>query len=256
MKDIQGEEDRRGKIINKVGVRKINCLINHKTYREWAEVSAYISLPDFERGCHMSRFVEVFEYPTTIRLDNMTELLKHYLDKLCTVHKAKESFIRLKLHYPYSQVSPEANRTSTRKIPLELEGEKRGDTYVFYFKVVLYVTSLCPCSKEISEFGAHNQRTMIETRCQLQHNIDFDEFLDCINLGSAPIIELLKRVDEKAVTEEAYENAKFCEDIARDVSIAIDKFEGVVNYSIVVESKESIHDHNALAIIDHFKFDY
>ena len=254
MKDIQSEINRRGKVINKVGVRKIDCLINHGTYREWAEVSTYITLDDLKRGAHMSRFVEVFEAPTDIKLNQMTELLSHYLDKICAVHEAEEAFVKFKLHYPYTQVSPETNRTSTRKIPLELEGEKRKDAYVFYFRVILYVTSLCPCSREISEHGAHNQRTMIDTRCQLRENVDFDEFLDCINLGSAPIIELLKRPDEKTVTEEAYENPKFCEDIARDVARAVEKFEGVENYSIVVESEESIHDHNALAIIDHFKF--
>ena len=256
MRDLQSDKDKRGKIINKVGVRKINCLINHGTYREWAEVSAYITLPDFHRGAHMSRFVEVFEAPLAhIKLNQMTALLSYYLDSLCSVHEVEEAFVKFRLHYPYTQVAPESNRVSTRKIPLELEGEKKGNTYTFYFKVILYVTSLCPCSKLLSDHGAHNQRTMIEARCRLQEDIDFSEFLDCMNLGSAPIIELLKRPDEKAVTEEAYENPKFCEDIARDVAKAIEKFVGVENYSIVVESEESIHDHTALAIIDHFKFE-
>ena len=255
MRDIQGEADKRNTILNKVGCRKMSCIVNHDSYREWADVSAYISLSAVQRGAHMSRFVEIFENTSPQGLSQSTGMLNHYLDQLCKRHEVEESFVKMKFNYPYTQIAPESNLPSIRKIPMYLEGERREDSYVYYFRVKLHVTSLCPCSKEISEYGAHNQRTLIDTRCRFHEDIDFTEFLDCINLGSAPIIELLKRPDEKSVTEEAYENPKFCEDIARDVSIAINEFSGIDNYSIIVESLESIHDHTALAIIDQFKFD-
>jgi len=254
MKDVQAEIDRRGKLIHKVGVRNVRTLVRFDECQFWANISSYITLEDFQRGAHMSRFIEVLDkVPQTI--DKPAQYLRDYLYALCTVHNAKEAFLKVRTSLPLCTISPVSNKTSLRHIPCELEGEKHLAGYKCFVRIKMFVTSPCPCSKDISEYGAHNQRAMIDVRVQIKNDIDLSDFMYRLSmLGSSPIHELLKRPDEKFVTEAAFENPKFCEDIARDVSLEVDKMRNITDYSVVVESEESIHDHNALAIIDHFKF--
>jgi len=255
MKDVQAEEDRRGKTIHKVGVRKLQTLVQYCETQMWAEISSYITLDSFKRGAHMSRFVEVMN-KTPQRIDKPISYLKGYMNDLLNAHKVEEVFLKVRTAIPFDVLSPRTRNFSTRKIPLELEGEIVKGTPKYFIRTKIYVTSLCPCSKEISDQGAHNQRAIIDVRMQVTKNLEIADIIHRLRtLGSAPIYPILKRSDERYVTERAYANPKFCEDIARDVSLELDKIEGISNYSVVIESEESIHDHNALAIIDYFKFD-
>lgn len=254
MKDIQAENDRRGKLIHKVGVRNVHTLVCFESKQVWATISSYVTLSSFKRGVHMSRFIEVVNTIPQV-IDKPIQYLSRYLDALCKAHDTKEAFLKIRTALPFSVVSPVSAKISLRRIPCELEGEVSSSGYKYFVRIKMFVTSLCPCSRAISEKGAHNQRAMIDVRAQVVAHIDLNNLMHCLSiLGSSPIYALLKRVDEKHVTEAAFNNPKFCEDIARDASLALDKLKSVTNYSIVVESEESIHDHNALAIIDYFKF--
>lgn len=254
MKDMQAENDRRGKLIHKVGVRNVHTLVCFAHRQVWAAVSSYVTLPSFKRGVHMSRFIEVAnDIPQVI--DKPIQYLNRYLDALCKTHDTKEAFLKVRTALPFSVISPVSAKISLRRIPCELEGEASSSGYKYFVRIKMLVTSLCPCSRAISEKGAHNQRAIIDIRAQIVKHIDLNNLMHCLSiLGSSPIYALLKRVDEKYVTEAAFDNPKFCEDIARDASLELDKVKGITNYSIVVESEESIHEHNALAIIDYFKF--
>ena len=254
MRDVQAEKDIRGKVIHKVGVRKVPALVKFKGERIWAEVSSYVTLPSLERGAHMSRFIEAQDSVGQVITDPIA-YLQNFLNRLKEVHEAEEVFLKVRVGLPLYSISPIMALNSVRQIPCELEGRLTPKGYEYFIRVKMHVTTLCPCSKEISDRGAHNQKARINVRAQIVDNIDMTTFMNTLSvLGSSPIYELLKRPDEKFVTEAAYDNPKFCEDVARDTALALDEIIMITNYSIVVESFESIHDHAALAIIDNFAF--
>jgi len=255
MRDVQAEEDRRGKVIHKVGVRNVAARIMCGKTSLWGDFSVYVTLPELARGAHMSRFVEAVQKPQDILTP--VRALTHYLNEIENRHPAEGIFLKLRTHVPFLLTSPISKKVGCRKIPVELSANRLKNCMPDYFiRIQIYVTSLCPCSKEISNYGAHNQRAKVDVRAQITCDVNIDILIrDLYMVGSAPIYPILKRPDEKFVTEQAYDNPKFCEDVVRDAASYLESVPNIKNFSVVVESEESIHDHNALAIIDHFKFD-
>jgi len=141
-----------------------------------------------------------------------------------------------------------------RDFKVTLIGELVGSTYSVFIKTVVPITSLCPCSKEISRYGAHNQRSYVTVTAELQSFVWIEEVIRIIEkAGSCEVYGILKRPDEKYVTERAYENPKFVEDIVRDIAVQLNKDDRIVAYKVESENVESIHNHSALAIITHDK---
>lgn len=259
MKDIQALRDDRGVTIHKAGVRGAFIQMRYRGSEIIGEVSAYITLDDLTKGVHMSRFIEVLDlHPFIINKScSLLEAGRDLLFRMEKAHQATEAFIKIRAALPFFNLTPVTKLPTTRQIPIEIELEKYKDSTKCFLRIKMPVTSLCPCSKEISDVGAHNQKAIIDVRMQIiSEDMSIEDHFTWLSLmGSAPIFELLKRPDEKNVTERAYYRPKFCEDIVRDVVLYIkEMLPGVANYSVVVESMESIHDHTALAIVDYFKF--
>ena len=220
MLDVQNREDSRGIAIQRVGVKELRLpfLIKKQTggYQQvLARISFTVSLPMEFKGTHMSRFLEIL--------------------------------------LPWSEKqAPVSGRVSLLDVDASFTGRKqRGASMLFELGLAMPFTSLCPCSKEISAYGAHNQRSIARVRLRYREGVPciYIEELAVLleQQGSAPIYPLLKRADEKYVTEEAYENPKFVEDILRDTVLALRRLPGLAYFSLECENEESIHRHNAFA---------
>lgn len=257
--DVQKTLDRRNKAINRVGVSGITLpmLMNGKNIV--ARISAYTGLPHNFKGTHMSRFVinAVKEFSNKEVSD---VLINTYLSCLKESLQSDDAFVDIEFDYLYSKRSPVTGLNGGyQTCKVSIIGLLR-DTIKIVKRLEVTTSSLCPCSKEMSLVdslagvgkGAHNQRSVI--RCDyLLHDgclIDMDDLIyeieDC---GSVALYPILKREDEKFVTETAYGNPKFVEDIVRDVALLLDNYSGIKDYSIKVENFESIHQHNALAYL-------
>ena len=248
-KDVQNEKDYRKINIDKVGVKNIKYPIivedrANKYQNTVAEIDIFVDLPHQYRGTHMSRFIEVLNsYHNDNIIDNLEPLLRKIKNKL----SSKKAYISIKFPYfilksaPISQISSLLNYECVFEASLD-------EIYEFYFGVTVPVTSLCPCSKAISDFGAHNQRAYVSLRVQYNKFVWIEEMIEMIEKSaSCEIYPLLKRPDEKYVTEKAYKNPVFVEDIVRSVTDKLRKDSRITFFSVEVESIESIHNHNAFA---------
>lgn len=252
MKDIQSERDSRGKDIDKVGIRGLKYPIvlldrNNKTQHTIAEIDMYVFLPKDYRGTHMSRFIEVIdEHRKEISIEKLEPILRKLKEKL----KSEKAEISLKFPYFIEKTSPVSKRYGMSYYNIVFDATC-GDKYDFLLTVSAVGMSLCPCSKEISKYGAHNQRVIVSVSLRMSGIVWIEEVVDVIEESvSSPVFVLLKREDEKFVTERAYENPKFVEDIVRDIAIRLDSNKKVVWYNVEAESLESIHPFNAYAYIE------
>lgn len=255
MLDVQNRVDERGIAIQRVGIRDAHLPFLIKTkaggfQQVLARICFTVALPSEYKGTHMSRFLEILMpwSQKPLAEEEMDAMLTEAIDKL----GAKEAAVRLDFKYFIDKVAPSSKRASLLDIDCSFAGTKTRDGAMkFQLGLAVPFTSLCPCSKEISRYGAHNQRS--ETRVELRFKPGFDcifiEDLTAIleQQGSAPIYPLLKRADEKFVTEQAYENPKFVEDILRDTVLALRGLNGLEYFSVECENSESIHNHNAYA---------
>ena len=212
----------------------------------------YVDLPRHFRGTHMSRFLEILnKYRGEITLRRMGEILLEMKDVL----EANCSHLEMSFPYFMEKEAPVSKSKSfMRYDAFFVASYKDEPDYILGVRVP--VTTLCPCSKEISYAGAHNQRSFIEIRVRYQKDnfVWLEELIDIAeSSASCEIYSLLKRPDEKYVTEKAYENPRFVEDVTRDVAQKLDEFEKVTWYYIEVENMESIHNHNAYAMIERHK---
>ena len=260
MTDVQNQPDMRGIKIKRTGVTRVHLpfLISdgEKIQPVTAQIQFTVALADNLRGTHMSRLVEILTDWTQrpIAIQDVEKILLDALEKLSTDFAA----ITIAFKFFMEKLSPVSSKASLSAVDCEFIGElNRGGRMKFTLGLVVPFTSLCPCSKEIAEFGAHNQRSICRVKLTFK---DFDDvsITELVKLietqGSAEIFPLLKRDDEKFITEAAYQNPKFVEDILRDVVIALRGVKNLSAFAVECENFESIHNHNAFAAHEEILF--
>lgn len=251
--DVQSSFDQRNMPINQVGIKdwRLPVVIASAegTQHTVAYLTMTVTLPADQKGTHMSRFVELMEaqqQPVDFhRLHMLTESM------LTRLHAHSG---RLSLKFPFfrCKTAPVSGSKSRLDYDVILSGEIRQGVYHHELTVMAPVTSLCPCSKEISAYGAHNQRSHVTVSLQCTEAVSIEEVIDLIEAqASCPLYSLLKRPDEKYVTEQAYDNPKFVEDIVRDVATALKADARVQQFTVESENFESIHNHSAYALIQY-----
>ncbi len=255
MIDVQGGPDHRKVPIEKVGIRDIRYPItvrdrSRERQHTVASVSLSVNLPHSERGTHMSRFVEVLD-----RFKN--EVSYHTLDQiLMEIRKAlaaEQSHIEVAFPYFLRRRAPASGLESTMSYDCVISATY-AQRLEISTRVAVPVHTLCPCSKEISEHSAHNQRGVVSIAVGMTRFIWIEDLVEIAEeSGSSPLYALMKREDEKLVTETAYENPRFVEDVVREVALRLDRLPALRWYSVEVENFESIHNHNAWAMISRRK---
>lgn len=254
MPDVQGSQDLRGVAINKVGVKGVRYPITLKgkigNQHTVAQVAMYVALPKEKKGTHMSRFLEVLnEHHEAIRPDALLDIVHIMRDRL----HADEAHLELEFPYFITKAAPITGQSGKVDLNVKLvaEASSKGDDFVLSIRVP--ATSLCPCSKEISRYGAHNQRCEMEASVRFKKGtfLSIEELAAIVEkCASTQVFAVLKRLDEKFVTEDAYDNPKFVEDIVRDLTVALDKEKKISWFRVASENFESIHNHNAYAVVE------
>lgn len=254
MIDIQNQPDFRKIPINKVGIKglkyPIKVLDKTKGLQSTvAQINMYVDLPHHCKGTHMSRFVEILHlFRTKVSLESLTNIL----EDMKKILGAKSSHIEITFPYFIEKQSPRTSSKGLMDYTCSILGSSNGkkDTDIV-LKVAVPITSVCPCSKEISEYGAHNQRGEVLVSTRFDKFIWIEEIVNLVEAkASCDIFSVLKRQDEKFVTEKAYENPKFVEDIARDVAKQLMDDKNITWFSVSAENFESIHNHSAYAYIE------
>lgn len=254
MKDVQSSVDERGIAIQKVGINEVYLPFFIKTKEKsfqsvLAKIKFTVDLPMEYKGTHMSRFIEILGEWSQKPVDSLE--MEHILDDALEKLDAESAYLKIEFKYFIDKIAPVSKRKSVLDLECFFIAEKvKGQEMKFNLGVNIPFTSLCPCSKEISKYGAHNQRGLMRACIHYQRNmIVYIEDLAAMmeSQASCPIYPLLKREDEKYVTERAYENPKFVEDILRDLVIAFRQIEGILWFSVECENYESIHNHSAYA---------
>lgn len=256
MKDVQNQSDSRGVEIQKVGIKnfEIPIVIQRKDAEDkviYASATCGVTLPAHYKGTHMSRFVEVLnEWRSKKTLD-----IKSCVESIVQKLDAKSGYLKFDFKYFIDKKSPVTGIAApmcydcTFESVLENYGEEDEDSK-FYIGVKVPVTTLCPCSKEISEYGAHNQRAIVSVKITYpeEEHVWIEDLVSNIEkCASSELFPLLKREDEKYVTEHAYDNPKFVEDVLRDVVLLLRNDERIDSFEVECESLESIHNHSAWA---------
>ncbi|OQA17397.1 MAG: GTP cyclohydrolase FolE2 [bacterium ADurb.Bin363] len=253
MLDIQNQQDNRNINIQRVGVKRVylplQILEKTGTYQTvTAEISLCADLAKDLRGTHMSRFMEILHRWSKEKISSreIKIILQEVLNKL----NADRSEISIKFRYFIEKPAPKSQIKGLLDYICEFKGLYDSNSFCFILGVEVPVTTVCPCSKEISDYGAHNQRAIVRV------NIEYlpDEFIwledlisDIEKTGSSELFPILKRNDEKYVTENAYENPKFVEDVVRDIVIILRQDKKLCRFKVECEASESIHNHNAFA---------
>ena len=260
--DVQNSSDSHINIpINKVGVKHVklpfSILQRDGSFQNTVgDFSLYVNLKKQYKGTHMSRFI--IELQRYLNLPINSKVLFQLGEQLCDILEAETSFIDLQFDYFLHKKAPvtEFKGIIDYKCGFQLEYNKNDpERQNFYVYVNVPITSLCPCSKEISQYGAHNQRSNVTVKCRCANDNELLWLEDLIDIveksGSCEIYSVLKRDDEKYVTERAYENPVFCEDIVRNIADNLNKLKNIEYYHIISENHESIHNHVASAEIKH-----
>ncbi|MES2297002.1 MAG: GTP cyclohydrolase FolE2 [Pseudomonadota bacterium] len=250
--DIQSQHDARQLPIEAVGVRGLRYPVlvkgQHAAQASIAHFDMAVGLPGHVKGTHMSRFVELLEANTLPF--GRASMLAMLADMLARLDAASGS-IAMRFPYFVKKAAPVSGIESMLDIDARLRvahGAQGGAR--FFMQVLVPATSLCPCSKQISAYGAHNQRSHIRIDVELKDEMSLEQLMDIAERSaSCEVYGLLKRVDEKFVTERAYDNPKFVEDMVRAVALALNDDARIGAYSIDVENFESIHNHSAWASI-------
>ena len=258
MKDIQNTKDTRGVEIQKVGIKDLELplIIQRKDDENktvWANAKASVTLPAHYKGTHMSRFVEVLNEWREKDLLGMD--IQGCVTDIVEKLSAKSGYLKFKFKYFIDKESPVTKIKAPMCYDCSFEGilSNYGDEdeeYEFILGVKVPVTTLCPCSKEISDYGAHNQRALVSVKVKYDDDahIWIEDLIDMIEqCSSCGLYSLLKREDEKYVTEHAYDNPKFVEDVLRDVVVNLRNNPVVDRFEVECESIESIHNHSAWA---------
>lgn len=253
LQDTQNKVDVRSIPINRVGIKDIKYpfQISDKNGEIQTTVGTFImsvGLPHDVKGTHMSRFVKILEdQKDFISIENFDQLVKNTTKIL----SSESAYISVDFTYFKKKSAPVSRVESLLDYSVNFTCEVKNNIVNKYLKVIVPVTSLCPCSKNISDYGAHNQRSHISAHIRIEKTVWIDDVIEILeNQASCQIYGLLKRPDEKYVTEQAYDNPKFTEDIIRDLAVTLNKDDRITAYKIESENFESIHNHSAYAYIE------
>jgi len=253
IKDVQSIHDNRHIYINKVGIRNVKYPIRIMNgdkilQNTIANVDMFVFLPDSQKGTHMSRFVEILNNHEKMDIFHPKEILTEIKEKLNTI----EAYIELSFPYFVEKKAPVTGKKSLMDYEVILKSSINKENFIdTILTIEIPVTTLCPCSKEISEFGAHSQRGIVTLSIRHSGDINVDDMINLVEKSaSCELYPLLKREDEKYVTEKAYLNPVFVEDLARNIALQIEQIESIFYFRCEVENEESIHKHNAYAMIE------
>ena len=256
MPDVQGSADLRHLAIDKVGIKGIRHPVRVSergggVQHTVATFNMYVGLPHHFKGTHMSRFVQILNaYEREISVETFKKMLADMAARL----EAESGHIEMTFPYFVNKAAPVSGVQSLMDYEVTFVGAVERGRQTFTMKVVVPVTSLCPCSKEISEYGAHNQRSHITITARTRGFVWIEELVAYAEQeASSELYGLLKRPDEKHVTERAYENPKFVEDMVRDVAARLNSDDRIEWYVVESENFESIHNHSAYALIERDK---
>ena len=253
MPDVQSSADTRQIPINKVGIKDIRHPVriaerNGGEQHTVASFNMYVNLPQDFKGTHMSRFVEILnQHERELTVQSFKEMLGEMVERL----EAQSGHIEMTFPYFINKAAPVSGVESLLDYEVSFIGEIHDGRPEMYLRVVVPVTSLCPCSKNISERGAHNQRSHVTVTARLDEFVWIEEIVELVEQeASCELYGLLKRPDEKFVTERAYDNPKFVEDMVRDVAARLNADDRIGYYVVESENFESIHNHSAYALIE------
>ncbi|BBI99036.1 GTP cyclohydrolase FolE2 [Ferrigenium kumadai] len=254
--DVQSSADMRHLAINKVGIKGIRHPIKVRdksvgVQHTVATFNMYVHLPHNFKGTHMSRFVEILnEHEREISVESFETILRDMVVRL----EAQSGYIEMNFPYFVNKTAPVSGVQSLLDYDVTFIGEVVDGKARVTMKVVVPVTSLCPCSKKISERGAHNQRSHVTLTLRTNEFVWVEDVIRIAEeQASCELFGLLKRPDEKFVTERAYDNPKFVEDMVRDVAAALNADKRIDAYIVESENFESIHNHSAYALIERDK---
>lgn len=255
--DVQSSADSRQIAIDKVGIKSIRHPVKvvDKTggvQHTVANFNMYVGLPHNFKGTHMSRFIEILSgNEREISVESFEPMLREMVKRL----EAETGHIEMTFPYFINKAAPVSGVKSLMDYEVTFTGEiSEGGAYGFTMKVVVPVTSLCPCSKKISAYGAHNQRSHVTVTAMLNDHLWIEDAVQLVeSQASCEVYGLLKRPDEKYVTERAYDNPKFVEDMVRDVAGLLNTEARIDAYVVESENFESIHNHSAYALIERDK---
>ena len=254
MNDIQNQRDHRKIEINKVGVKNIRYPITvldkaRGVQHTVASVNMYVDLPHQFKGTHMSRFIEILnKFKGDISIKSFSNILSEMKLRL----KAKSAHLEVEFPYFIEKEAPVTKARSLMEYICRFKGSSNQvEKDDFSLGIVVPITTVCPCSKEISQFGAHNQRSIVTVRLRFSKFIWIEDIVDLIEeCASCDLYSILKRPDEKFVTEKAYENPMFVEDVVREIARRLKKDPNITWFAVESENFESIHNHSAYAFVE------
>ena len=255
VEDVQARADTRQLPINRVGIKDIShpVKVRDRSAGEQhtiASFNMYVSLPHNFKGTHMSRFVEILHAEREISVESFATMLSTMTSRL----EADTGHIEMSFPFFVMKKAPVSGVESLMDYHCTLIGEHHQGQTQMWVRVTVPVTSLCPCSKKISAYGAHNQRSHVTIKAKLRSHMWIEELIEIAESeASCELYGILKRPDEKYVTERAYDNPKFVEDVVRDVATRLNRDERVAAYVVESENFESIHNHSAYAQIERDK---
>ena len=254
--DVQNSEDTRRLAIDKVGIKAIRHPVrvadkDGGVQHTIATFNMYVELPHNFKGTHMSRFVEILNaHEREISVESFETMLREMVERL----EAESGHIEMEFPYFIDKAAPVSGVRSLMDYEVSFTGEIKDGQYSLLMKVVIPVTSLCPCSKGISDYGAHNQRSHVTITARTNIHVWIEDLVRMAEKqASCELYGLLKRPDEKYVTERAYDNPKFVEDMVRDIATVLNADSRIDAYVVESENFESIHNHSAYALIERDK---
>jgi GTP cyclohydrolase I len=253
MKDVQNQRDTRNIPIDKVGIKNLRYPVTVLDRREGrqatvATINMYVDLPHDYKGTHMSRFVEILHL---INKEVSLERVSYVLDQMKKHLNAASAHIGITFPYFIEKMAPISSVLGLMDYTCRIMGSSNSKNEVdIVSEVNVPISSVCPCSKEISDAGAHNQRGEVRLQTRFKRFIWLEDMIELVeSCASCDVFSVLKRVDEKQVTEQGYDNPKFVEDVVRDIAARLQQDGNITWYSVSAENFESIHNHSAYAHI-------
>jgi GTP cyclohydrolase I len=254
MIDIQSQPDNRNIPIDKVGVKDIRYPITvfdrkNSVQHTVATINMYVDLPTHFKGTHMSRFIEILHlFRSEVSLKNISKILKH----IKTTLNAASAHIEITFPYFVEKIAPVSESKGLIDYTCKIVGSSdRTDAIDLMAEVIVPISTVCPCSKEISDYGAHNQRGKVRIQLRFKRFIWFEDIITLVEQSaSSDVYAVLKREDEKYVTEKAYNNPMFVEDVVRSIAEKLRDDENITWFAVSAENFESIHNHSAYAFIE------
>jgi len=252
MEDIQNHKDNRNIDIDQVGVKGIRYPItvldkDMGKQQTVAKINMYVNLPRYYKGTHMSRFVEILnEHSRRISLQNFSAILQEMKDRL----NAESAHMEITFPYFINKAAPVSGSEGLMEYKCTFKGSlNKGSDLVIMINVP--ISTLCPCSKEISDFGAHNQRGEVRLQVRFKKFVWIEDLIKLVEkTASSDVYSVLKREDEKYMTEAAYNNPMFVEDIVREIALDLNNDPNITWFAVESENFESIHNHNAYAYVE------